>query len=164
MIGIEAEIAFSLACDIGADAPPLDRGNLAGAIASAHAAIEVIDTRIAEWRAADSLWLLADSQMNGALVVGDAVADWSERDFTRQPVVLKVDGKTTVEAIGGNAAGDPRRLLLWLIGHCRANGIALRTGTVITTGSCTGMTFVEPGVRVVAEFPGFGTASVVFPA
>jgi 2-keto-4-pentenoate hydratase len=133
-------------------------------IAAAHPAIEVVDTRVADWRQADRLWLLADNQMNAALVTGEAVVDWRHRDFTKQPVALKVDGKTTVEAIGGNAAGDPRRLLLWLIDHCRGNGIALRAGTLITSGSCTGMTFVQPSARVAAEFPGFGAASVVFPA
>jgi 2-keto-4-pentenoate hydratase len=164
MIGIEAEIAFSLARDIAPGDRPLGNDDLASVIAGAHPAIEVVDTRVANWRKADRLWLLADNQMNAALVAGEAVADWRHRDFTKQPVALKVDGKATVEAIGGNAAGDPRRLLLWLIDHCCGNGIALRAGTLITSGSCTGMTFVQPSARVVAEFLGFGAASVVFPA
>ncbi len=164
MIGIEAEIAFSLARDIAPGDRPPGNDDLASVIAAAHPAIEVVDTRVADWRNADRLWLLADNQMNAALVAGEAVVDWRHRDFTKQPVALKVDGNTTVEAIGGNTAGDPRRLLLWLIDHCRTNGVALRAGTLITTGSCTGMTFVQPGAHVSAEFPGIGTASVIFPS
>lgn len=164
MIGIEAEIAFSLARDIAPGDRPLGREDLAAVIAAAHPAIEVVDTRVADWHNADRFWLLADNQMNAALVAGEAVTDWRDRDFTRQPVALKVDGRTTVEAIGGNAAGDPRRLLLCLIAHCRANGIALRAGTLITTGSCTGMAFVQPGAQVSAEFPDIGGASITFPA
>ena len=163
MIGIEAEIAFRLAHAVEPGGPPLREPDLPALIASAHPAIEVVDTRLADWRNADRFWLLADNQMNGALVVGDAAAQ-SPADFTKLPVTLRVDGKATVEAVGGNAAGDPRRLLLWLVNHCRANGVALPRGTPITTGSCTGMTFVQPGAQVIAEFAGFGAVSVSFPA
>jgi 2-keto-4-pentenoate hydratase len=163
MIGIEAEIAFRLARTVEPGGPPLGESDLSGLIASAHPAIEVVDTRVADWRSADRWWLLADNQMNGGLVVGEAAAH-QPADFTRLPVTLKVNGKTIVEAVGGNAAGDPRRVLLWLLNHCRANGIRLPQGTPVTTGSCTGMTFVHSGARVTAEFAGFGAASVSFPA
>jgi 2-keto-4-pentenoate hydratase len=162
MIGIEAEIAFRLARAVEPGGPLLRESDLPDLIASAHPAIEVVDTRIADWRSADRWWLLADNQMNGGLVVGDA-AEHRPADFTKLPVALKVDGKTTVEAVGGNSAGDPRRVLLWLLNHCRANGIRLPQGTPITTGSCTGMTFVQPGATVVAAFAGFGSVAVRFP-
>ena len=163
MIGIEAEIAFSLARDITPSDWPFGAEDLGAVIAAAHPAIEVVDTRISQWQQADRFWLLADNQMNAALVTGPAVTDWHHRDFTRQPVAQKVDGRTTVETVGGNAAGDPRRLLLWLINHCLCNNMILRAGMLITTGSCTGMTFVQPGAHVSAEFPGIGTAAVAFP-
>lgn len=163
MIGIEAEIAFRLAHAVEPGGPPLRDADLRGLIASAHPAIEVVDTRVADWRSADRLWLLADNQMNGGLVVGEAATQMPP-DFTKLPVALTVDGKVTVEAIGGNSAGDPRRVLLWLLNHCRANGIALPQGTPVTTGSCTGMTFVHPGARVAATFAGFGSVAVSFPA
>lgn len=162
MIGIEAEIAFTLAADVEPGGPALTERDLPALIAAAHPAIEVVDTRVADWKGADRLWLLADNQMNGALVVGDAKTP--DRDFTTLPVTLRVDGRVAVEATGGNTAGDPRRVLLWLLNHCRANGIALKRGTPITTGSCTGMTFVPPGTEVTAEFAGFGAAAIRFPA
>ena len=40
----------------------------------------------------------------------------------------------------------------------------LRAGQVITTGSLTGLRFVDPGARVVAEFSGLGTVEVAFEA
>jgi 2-keto-4-pentenoate hydratase len=162
MIGIEAEIAFTLADDVAAGGPRLCEPDLRALVAAAHPAIEVVDTRIADWKNADRLWLLADNQMNGGLVVGDAVSG-TLPDFANLPVALRVDGTIAVEGVGGNTAGDPRRVLLWLLNHCRANGIALRRGTPITTGSCTGMTFVRPGAHVTAAFAGIGTVAVRFP-
>jgi 2-keto-4-pentenoate hydratase len=162
MIGIEAEIAFTLAADIEPGGPALTESDFPALIAAAHPAIEVVDTRVADWKNADRLWLLADNQMNGALVVGDP-AKSPHLDLKALSVTLRVDGKVAIEAIGGNTAGDPRRVLLWLLNHCRANGIALKRGMPITTGSCTGMTFVHPGARVTAEFAGFGAVAVQFP-
>jgi 2-keto-4-pentenoate hydratase len=52
------------------------------------------------------------------------------------------------------------RLLVWLanIGSRAAGG--LRAGSMITTGSLTGMVFVSPPVHLRAELPGLGTVSV----
>lgn len=162
MIGIEAEIAFVLAEAVEPGSSPLGEADLPALIATAHPTIEVVDTRVADWKNADRLWLLADNQMNGGLVIGKA-AGGTLPDFTKLPVTLRVDGKVIVDRIGGNTAGDPRRVLLWLVNHCRGNGIALPAGIPITTGSCTGMTFVHPGARVTVEFAGFGAVTVGFP-
>lgn len=164
MIGIEAEIAFTLGRTIAPAVVPLAGDEILDAVAAAHAAVEIVDTRLADWRATDRLWQLADNLMNGRFVYGAGVSDWRGRDFTQQKVRLDINGKVAAEATGGNTAGDPLRILVWLVNHCRANGIGLAAGTVITTGSCTGMIFVDPGARILAEFPGIGSVAVAFPA
>jgi 2-keto-4-pentenoate hydratase len=73
-------------------------------------------------------------------------------------VRLIIDGRVAVEQKGGNTAGDPRRLLHWLIDHAVRRRGGLRAGTMITTGSYTGMIFVDKGARVEAEFEGVGRA------
>lgn len=164
MIGIEAEIAFRLDRGIAPGGEALDDAAVAAAIGSIHPAIEIVDTRLANWREADPLTLLADNSMNAGFVHGAGEAHWRGWNFLRQPVRLTVDGKTVAEAIGGNPAGDPCWLVTWLVNHCRRNGIDLAAGTFITTGSCTGMIFVAPEVRVEADFPGLGRVQVAFPA
>ena len=163
MIGIEAEIAFSL----GRDIPPRDanvsEAEIAQSIRSVNPAIEIVDTRIADWRNADKLLLLADNQMNGGFVFGPKVTNWRQRRWTEQPVRLAIDGRTVVETIGGNAAGDPGWLVAWLIDHCARHRGGMRAGSFITTGSCTGLIFVEPGTVIEAEFSGLGAVSVTFP-
>lgn len=162
MIGIEAEIAFRVARDVAAGRQPLSAEAVYDIIGAAHPAIEVVDTRIADWRTADPLALLADNQMNGGFVVGDAIQDWRAIDLANAAVRLSIDGKTVVDAVGGNSGGDPRRLLVWLVNHCRERRGGLTADAIVTTGSFTGMTFVEPGARAEAYFPQIGRASVEF--
>ncbi len=84
--------------------------------------------------------------------------------FAELGVALIIDGVTRREATGSNPGGtDLTRLLVWLANSAvvrAAGGIA--AGAVITTGSWTGLTFVEPGARVTAQFSGFPPATVEF--
>ena len=163
IIGIEAEIAFRLGADLPQRAEAHDLDSIVAAIDSAHATIEVVDSRIRDWRAADALWKLADSQMNGALVHGDGTTAWRGTDFAQQPVTLTIDGTVAVESVGGNPAGDPLGLVVWLANHCAARGGGLKAGDIVTTGSYTGLSFYEPGITVVADFPGLDTVRVALP-
>lgn len=163
MIGIEAELAFRLGRDLPAETRNLSLAEISGAVATVHPAIEVVDTRIGDWRQAEKLWLLADNQMNAGLVYGDGVAVRPDLALERQPVALWHDGKIVAEAQGGNPAGDPWRVLAWLVNHCRRERGGLKAGMVITTGSCTGMIFVKPGAVMRAAFPGIGEVEIDFP-
>ncbi len=149
MIGIEAEIAFR----IGEDASPIE----------ALVAIEVCDTRIAGWKDAPPLWKLADFQSNEALVIGGGTRAWSEIDFSAQSVELEIGGRI-IRARGSHPWGNPSRLLPWAAAHSARRGKPLRAGTILTTGSWTGMEFARPGDEVVARFPGIGEARVRFDA
>ena len=62
VIGVEAEIAFRIT-----DATP-----------QAVVAIELCDSRLADWQSASALWKLADNQMNWGLVLGTGTARWQE--------------------------------------------------------------------------------------
>ena len=104
----------------------------------------------------DKLALLADNGSNGAFCYGAAVRDWRGVDFLRQPVTLVIDGKEVASAVGGNAAGHPRRLLGWLANHCARRGRGIAAGDIVTTGTHTGLLFAAPGGR------GDGRASPVW--
>ncbi len=163
MIGVEAEIAFTVGRDLPAGAE-LDDRELHAAVTSVHAAIEVVDTRLLGWPEVDPLWKLADNQNNAGLAVQPGGVPWDRRPLGDAPVRLSVDGRVLHEKTGGNTAGEPVWLLEWAIRHlCRERG-GVPAGTLITTGSTTGLDVVRPGTSVVAEFPGIGRAEVTFPA
>lgn len=161
MRGIEAEIAFRLGRDIPPRAEPVEVDEVYSAIASVHAAIEIVDTRLADWERSDPLWKLADSQNNGGLVYDPQGIIWKGQNFADEPVRLTINGTVRCDRRGGNPAGDPRWLLVKLANHCAREG-GVKAGDLITTGSCTGMIFVDSGALVEAEFDGIGKVSVRF--
>ena len=81
MIGIEVEISFHIVRDIAARTAPVERDEALAAVGDAFVGMEVVDTRIADFQKADPEWLLADNQMNHALVVGDPVKNWKALDW-----------------------------------------------------------------------------------
>ena len=83
MIGVEAELAFLLKRDIEAGDDQIDPAQVLDAVASVHAAIEIVDTRLPDWQNAPPLWKLADNQTNGYFILGSGVEDWRHRDLAR---------------------------------------------------------------------------------
>jgi len=162
VIGIEAELAYTLARDLPPRTAPYTEDDVVPAIASVHAAIEICDSRYANWQSAGPLAKLADSQMNGALVVGAPVSDWRSIDPAQQAVIVEFDRVRHAEAIGAHPFGNPLRVIPWLADHCAARCGGLRAGDVITTGAWAGMPIVQPGTRVVVRFPGIGDVDITF--
>jgi 2-keto-4-pentenoate hydratase len=161
IIGVEGEIAFVMARGFVPGSPTAD-ADILDAVASAHVAIEVCDTRIEPWREADALWKLADCQANRGLVLGDAVAGWRTRDLSAQHAAITADGVEIGGRTGPGPTGDPRAVLCAVVHHLvtQRNGIA--AGAAVTTGSWTGLPLVQPGARVVATFDGLGSAEARF--
>jgi 2-keto-4-pentenoate hydratase len=145
MIGVEAEVALRVAMDLPAGRVPRTRTAALQCLASIHPAIEVVDTRFANFRAVSPLSVLADNQNSGALIVGSAIEGLE--DLQTPGFSMFCDGVL----VGGperNPVGDPIELFIQLADHCAARGLMLRAGTVVTTGSCSGIAFVTPGASV----------------
>lgn len=158
VIGVEAELCYRFARDLPPRETPYTEEEVAAAIGSVHAAIEAVDTRYRDWNGTDRLSQVADQMNHGVLVVGEGRPDWAAIDPPSHPVALRIDGKPAAEGIGGNSAGHPMRMLVWMANVGARSLGGLRAGTLVTTGSTTGTIFVEPGCRVEAHFPDVGTA------
>lgn len=157
LIGMEAEIAYRFARDLPPRATPYGREEVLDAVASVHPVFEIVDTRFTGYGSTDPLSHMADQMNHGALVVGPAIADWRSLDPVNERVVLEVNGKTEVDAVGANSAGDPVRLLVWMANTGAVSMGGLHAGDVVTTGSCTGTVWVKPGSRSVARYGTMGT-------
>lgn len=152
---VELEVAFLLDRDVGQGGHAPSEDELRGAIRSVHAAIEIADSRFDTWPVPDKLWALADHQSAGGLVVEPKGVPWVGAPLERARVSLLIDGKPAFEGEGTNPGGEPFPLLQQLAAHCAARG-GIAAGTYVTTGSLTGMIFVEPGVEVAGEIEGVG--------
>jgi 2-keto-4-pentenoate hydratase len=157
-IGIEGELAFRFAQPLPPRTAPYSEAEVWDAIDTLHPAIELVHSRFADPAAVDKFALLADSLANCGFCFGAAVRQWREVDFLRQPVSLTVDGEEKVRAVGGNAAGHPRRLLAWLANHCARRGGGLAAGDIVTTGTHTGLISLPAPARIGVHFAELGEA------
>ena len=162
MIGVEIEISFHIARDIAARDKAVGREEALAAVGDAFVGMEVVDTRLANFKSVDAEWLLADNQMNHALVMGDRVKDWTGLDWPDLQVTLVIDGSTIVDQRGGLGAVDPVRPLAWMIDHAVRRRGGIRKGQAITTGSWTGLRYFPPGTRARGEFAGLGAVEATF--
>jgi 2-keto-4-pentenoate hydratase len=162
MIGVEIEISFHIVHTIAARDKAVGREEALAAVGDAFVGMEVVDTRLADFKQVDPEWLLADNQMNHALVVGDRVKDWTRLDWPDLQVRLVIDGNIVVDQRGGLGAVDPVRPLAWMIDHAVRRRGGLAKGQAITTGSWTGLRYFPPGTQARGEFSGLGTVEATF--
>jgi 2-keto-4-pentenoate hydratase len=163
--GVEAEIAFFLGIDLPPRAEPYSREDVVDAIASAHPAIELLESAYTDPDAVDRLCMIADLQMHGGFVYGMPYSDWKTCDLTQESVTVAIDGALRFEGTASNPAGtDLLRLVTWLANEgCYRTG-GLKSGQWITTGSWSGKTLAKPGSNADIRFSGFGSVSVQFDA
>jgi 2-keto-4-pentenoate hydratase len=160
--GLEAEIAFLVGRDLPPRAQPYTREETLAAMASCHPAIEVLESAFIDPSQATPLAKNADLQVHGGFVYGPAVANWQSIDFSKERVILVVDGVVRVERTGSNTAGDLLRLLAWLANEGSARTGGLRKGQWITTGSWTGNTLASSRCSVEVNFSTAGRVDLRF--
>jgi 2-keto-4-pentenoate hydratase len=160
IIGIECEIGFRFNKALPARIEPYTRDEVLAAC-SLHPTIEVVDSRYQDFRAIDRLMVLADNFSNGALVYGPAAKDWDGIDLAHPPIEVTADGKHFADCTGLRA-GTPIELLLAAVQHANGRG-GVTAGTVITTGTHTGLVLTEPGAKIAADYGSLGRVEVSFP-
>ena len=154
--GIEVEIAFRMAKAFPAAATAPSAEDILAGIGSAHVAMELCASRLADGPQAPPKALLADSGMNLGFLMGPEVKDWRAVDAHKQVARAWVDNKAAVEMTAGHTQKDLAALLVWLVGHVVTKRGGLPAGSVVATGSWTGMHWVDHAANVAAEFPGVG--------
>jgi len=162
MIGVEIEISFHIVKDIAARAQPVPREEALAAVGDAFVGMEVVDTRLADFKSVEPEWLLADNQMNHALVIGSSIKNWRGLDWANLQVSLAIDGTVEVDQKGGLGAVDPVRPLAWMIDHAVRRRGGIRAGQAITTGSWTGLRYYPAGTRARGAFASLGAVEATF--
>ncbi|MDP9932383.1 fumarylacetoacetate hydrolase family protein [Variovorax paradoxus] len=159
--GIEAEIALRLGQDVTpAMAATLGHEDAASLIDAMAVSVEIVDSRWHDLAATPALLRLADSQVHGALVLGEwqpyAAVDWAS-----QRCETKVGNSETVVREGTHPLADPAWLLPIWLRHVTRHGQTAPTGTVVTTGSWVGVLPCRRGDQVTAEFAGTGAVRLI---
>lgn len=160
---VEAEFAILLGTELPARPEPYDRDSVAAAVAAVCPAIEIAGSRLVGGMGKpDPMMIVADGGSNVGFVQGEPHAGWASLDLAAQEVTLFINGEQTASGNGGVVMGHPLDALAWLANELSRSGRGLNVGDVITTGSCTGITPVQPGDTAVADFGELGTVQARF--
>jgi len=144
-LGLELEIAFRFGRVFEPRDAAYPADEVLAAISMMAATIEIVASRYLGWPKVDKLAQLADLQNHGALVIGEAVPYRGDFAFASPSLQFRFnDASIAGDALPVNPAGDPRRLLPWLVNHStQTRRIAVTPDMTVTTGSYTGMFFPD---------------------
>ncbi|HSY27666.1 MAG TPA: fumarylacetoacetate hydrolase family protein [Burkholderiaceae bacterium] len=154
ILGLELEIAFSFGRDFTAADAAISDSEIMASIQTMRTSIEIVSSRLIDWPKNPPLTQLADLQNHGALIVGETVDYRTEFPFLHPTLRLSLGDTVLFDGSGNNPAGDPRRLLPWLVRHCISEGMPLPVSSIVTTGSFAGIHFPEQAGMVTAEIEG----------
>lgn len=159
---IEAEFAFRLGRDVtGTAAQPLAVEEVMSAVADLHLAIEIPNSRYANFVTAGEGALIADFACACHVVLGEAVQQpWRSLDLAAHQVSALVNGVTVAQGQGANVLGDPRWALTWLANELIGQGRCLKAGDTVITGTCVVPVPVQEGDAVTVDFGNLGTLCV----
>ncbi|RWF28777.1 fumarylacetoacetate hydrolase family protein [Mesorhizobium sp.] len=160
--GVECEIAFRFAREPVPGRDGFAKEHIIEAIDGACAAIEVVNSRWATTLSTPRNAMIADLLSNGALVLGSVNRSWQDVAFDSLTALLRINGITICQRIGGHPDGDLIGLLVMFANDLHKRGLVLRPGEIVTTGSYTGFHTANPGDEIVAEFDSFTAVSVTF--
>ena len=156
----EPEFAFRMGRDLPPRPAPYSVEEVLAAVDTLHPAIELPDSRFADFVTAGEAQLIADQACAHLFVLRSATgADWRAVDLVEQRPVVTLRGERFV-GHGKNVLGDPRVALTWLANELRGLGITLKAGEVVTTGTCHPPLPIQSGDRLEADFGAFGKVSV----
>ena len=153
---VKAEIAFVL----GAPVPPTaTREQAAAAIASVAVAIEVIDSRIRDWRIGicDTV---ADNASSAYAVLGWPVPAADAGDLLTLGLTLHRQGQLVATGAGAAVPGDPVLALIWLARRLAAHGQQLQPGHIVLPGAVHASVPIAAGDVVTAAGAGLGTVTL----
>jgi 2-keto-4-pentenoate hydratase len=156
----EPEFAFRIGRSLPARPTPYSVDEVLDAVDTLHPAIELPDSRFADFVRAGEAQLIADNACAHLFVLGaPTAADWRAVDLVEHRPMVTLRGQRFV-GYGGNVLGDPRVALAWLANELRGLGVTLKAGEVVTTGTCHPPLPIQSGDRFEADFGIFGKVAV----
>jgi 2-keto-4-pentenoate hydratase len=155
----EAEVALVLGRDL--DKADADYDDVLRACDYAVASLELVDSRIADWKIAFAD-TVADNASSGYYVLGVEKHALAGLDLFSCGMVMQIDGAVVSVGAGAACLGHPLLAAAWLARTLAARGEALRAGDVVLTGALGPMVNLRPGAHVKATIGGLGTAEFTF--
>lgn len=153
----EGEIAFLMREDImGPGVTPLD---VMRATDYVIPAIEIIDSRIKEWKIKiqDTV---ADNASSAFILVGSRALSLNEIDLLSTGMVFSKNG--SIVATGASAAvmGNPVNAVTWLVNNLAEYNVSVKKGEIVLSGSITAAVDIKKGDVIDVTFDRLGPVRV----
>ncbi len=133
-------------------------------IEAVHIGLEIASSPLGQINSLGPAVTISDFGNNNGLVIGAAVPGWRDRAFEDLEVALTIDGALAgtgrARAFPDGAVGSAR----FLLENLAARGIALESGSWISSGAITGVHEVTTGQSIVGDFGPLGSVSCVIAA
>lgn len=154
---VEAEIVFRLRTRLRGPGVSVDDAR--EAVGDAIAGLEIVDSRIADWRIglADTI---ADLASNGAVVLSGRTVPAADIDARLIRMTMVRNGQLAAAGTGAAALGDPLAVVAWLANTLGQHGVALEPGHLVMTGALHAALPICPGDLFTAEFDRLGPVTL----
>ncbi len=156
---VEAEIAVVMKTAL--KGPDCDVARAAAAIDFVVPAIEIIDSRFAEFKF-DILSVVADNTSAAGYVVGGRTRRLSEIDLLTEGVVLTRNGQVAEVGAGAAVLGNPLEAVAMLANQRAQLGGEIPAGCLVLTGGITAAIHVAAGDAVVVHYQSLGSVRIRF--
>lgn len=156
---VEAEIAFVLGADLPDSTTTVEQ--VSASVASVHAAIEIVDSRIADWKITFSD-TVADNGSSAFFVLSDRGLPLSGLDLEGAEMKMTINGVLVSTGVGAAALGSPLKAATWLAQTLAARGDPLKAGDVLLAGALGPMATLTPGDAVHAVIDGIGECGFTY--
>ncbi|ORW96465.1 2-keto-4-pentenoate hydratase [Mycobacterium sp. IEC1808] len=156
---VEPEVAFLLRAPLRG--PGVTVAEVMAATEAVAAALEIVDSRIADWRItlADTI---ADNASSGAVVLGEWVPISDAPPLSGTTAALYLNDVLVEKGQGTAVMGDPAVAVAWLANALAEYGTGIDAGQFVMSGSYTGAAFVGAGDRAAATITALGAVSITF--
>lgn len=156
---VEGEIAFVLNRTL--EGPGVTVAQVLRATWAVLAAIEVIDSRIRDWKIKlpDTV---ADNASSARVVLGGTMLPPGMIDLELAGMVLRKNGRVSSVGAGAAVLGHPAAAVAWLANKLAEFGDRIEEGQVVLPGALAAAVPVTAGDVVEVAVQGLGVARVVF--
>lgn len=156
---VEAEIALVLKADL--TQANHTYADIISATDYALAAIEVVDSRIENWKIS-LLDTVADNASSAAYVLSSQPVSLEYVDLVNCKMQMTRFGEVVSEGTGKACLANPLNAAVWLADEMVKRGRPLQKGDLVLTGALGPMVVAHPGDEFQMQIEGFGSVTAVF--
>lgn len=156
---VEAEVALVMARDL--DHPEATAADVIRATDFALAALEVVDSRIADWKIG-LFDTIADNASAAGFVLGADPVRLADVKLRDARMSMRQGDAEVSAGVGSACLGHPLNAAAWLARTLARMGDPLRAGDIVLTGALGPMVPARAGEQFEARIDGLGAVSVRF--